>query len=74
MTNEQRIAQQADAFIASLIDIEIELTTMKRRAVDARERVGEVKTLEDARQFNEWYRKHQLDDGLNFIELKTQPF
>lgn len=69
MTDEA-IQAKAKDFINSLTEIEIELTTMKHRIEDVKDKAGRVKTKADAEAFDEWYANHLLDDGFNCIELK----
>lgn len=71
---DEAIQSKVKDFINSLAKIEIELTTMKRRIEDVKDKAERVKTKADAEAFDEWYANHLLDDGLNCIELKTWEF
>ena len=73
MTDEA-IQSKAKDFIDSLVEIEIELTTMKHRIEDVKDKAERVKTKADAEAFDEWYANHLLDDGFKCIELKTWEF
>lgn len=74
--SDEAIQSKVKDFINSLAEIEIELTTMKRRIEDVKDKdkVERVKTKADAEAFDEWYANHLLDDGLNCVELKTWEF
>lgn len=73
MTDEA-IQAKAKDFIDSLAEIEIELTTMKHRIEDTKDKLEHVKTKADAEAFDEWSANHPLDDGFKCIELKTWEF
>lgn len=72
MTDKQAIKQQVDAFDAELIDIEIELTAMKRLIANTLDRIEKVKTAEDARLFNEWYQEKFVNgDDFKYIKINV---
>lgn len=68
MTDET-IQAKAKDFINTLIEIEIELTTVKHRIEDMKDKVERVKTKADAEAFDDWYENHLLDAGLEYIEI-----
>lgn len=68
MTDEEIQAKSKD-FINTLIEIEIELTTVKHRIEDVKDKVERVKNDADAEAFDYWYENHLLDAGLEHIEI-----
>lgn len=68
MTDEA-IQAKAKEFINSLIEIEIELTTVKHRIEDVKDKAERVKTKADAEAFDDWYANHLFDTGLEHIEI-----
>lgn len=71
MTELEKIIARRDEFDKELRQLEDELSVLQERINVTREKVKNIKTIEDAEEFDNWYEKNFLDDGLQYtiVEL-----
>lgn len=69
-TTLEEIREKRDEFDKRLRELEDEVLLLEERINTTREKASNVKTLEDARAFDDWYANNFLDTGLNYITLE----
>lgn len=63
----QKILVRRNKFDNELRQLEDELSVLQERINVTREKVRSIKTIEDAENFDNWYEKNYIDDGLQYI-------
>lgn len=68
MTTEE-IIEKAKDFDNNLRKLEDEIATLQERIHNIHEKVANVKSIEDAQNFDDWYADNLLDNDLEFIRV-----
>ena len=68
MTTEE-IIERAKEFDFNLRKLEDEIATLQNKTSNLRKKVANVKSIEDAQKFDDWYADNLLDNDLEFIRV-----
>lgn len=68
MTTEE-IIERAKEFDSNLRKLEDEIATLQNKTSNLRKKVENVKSIEDAQKFDDWYADNLLDNDLEFIRV-----